>query len=82
VPLSPNGSWKVSDWARRNGIARRTAWQWWKAGKLVVVVDPEEVKDDRVQDRIGVRTGMGARLYGRRSARQRAQRAVQAGSKA
>ena len=27
---------KLSDWARRNGIAYQTAWKWWKAGKLPV----------------------------------------------
>ena len=41
-------------------------------GRGVVVVDPEEVKDDLVQDMIDVLTSMCARLYGRRSARNRA----------
>jgi putative resolvase len=27
---------KLSDWARRNGITYKTAWLWWKHGKLPV----------------------------------------------
>ncbi len=27
---------KLSDWARQNGITYKTAWKWWKAGKLPV----------------------------------------------
>jgi putative resolvase len=186
---------KLSDWARRNGIAYQTAWKWWKAGKLpvparrmptgtilveaparenggvvlyarvsstdqkadldrqvarlaafaaekrlrvakvvaevgsglnghrkgllavlrspdygaivvehrdrlahfgseyseaalaatvrsVVVVDPEEVKDDLVQDMIDAPTSMCARPYGRRSARNRAEKALKAASEA
>ena len=49
-------------------------------GRTVVVVDPEEVKDDLVQDMIDVLTSMCARLYGRRSARHRAEKALQAAS--
>ena len=49
-------------------------------GRGVVVVDPQEVKDDLVQDMIGVLTSMCARLYGRRSARNRAEKALKAAS--
>jgi putative resolvase len=41
-----------------------------------VVVEPDEVKDDLVQDMLDVLTGFCARLYGRRSARRRAERAL------
>ncbi len=51
-------------------------------GRSVVVVDPEEVKDDLVQDMIAVLTSMCARLYDRRSARNRAEKALQAASEA
>ena len=53
-------------------------------GRKAVVVDPEEVeeaeevKDDLIQDVIDVLGGMCARLYGRRSARQRAEKALKA----
>ena len=48
------------------------------ATRRVVVVDPEEVKDDLVQDVIDVLTSMCAGLYGRRSARARAEKALRA----
>jgi putative resolvase len=51
-------------------------------GRNVVGVDPEEVKDDLVQDMIDVFTSMCAHLYGRRSARQRAEKALKAASEA
>jgi putative resolvase len=51
-------------------------------GRRVVIVDPEEVKDDLVQDMIDVLTSMCARLYGRRSARHRAEKAMKAASEA
>ncbi len=51
-------------------------------GRRVVVVDPEEGKDDLVQDMIDVLTSMCARLYGRRSARHRAEKAMKAASEA
>lgn len=51
-------------------------------GRRLVVVDPEEVKDDLVQDMIDVLTSMCARLYGRRSARHRAEKALKAASEA
>jgi putative resolvase len=47
-------------------------------GAEYVVVDAEEVKDDLVQDMIEVLTSFCARLYGRRSAKNRAKKAVEA----
>lgn len=50
-------------------------------GRRLMVVEPDEVKDDLVQDdMIDVLTSMCARLYGRRSARHRAEKALQAAS--
>ncbi len=46
------------------------------------MVDPGETKDDLVPDMIYVLTRMGARLYGRRSARNRAEKAWKAASEA
>ena len=43
-----------------------------------MVMESSEVKDDLVPDRIEVLTSFGARLYGRRSARNKAKKAVQA----
>jgi putative resolvase len=45
-------------------------------GRRLVVMEPDEVQDDLVQDRIDVLTSFCARLYGRRSARRRAERAL------
>jgi putative resolvase len=42
----------------------------------LLVVDESELKDDLVQDMIAVLTSMCARLYGRRSAKNRAARAM------
>jgi putative resolvase len=47
-------------------------------GRKLMVMDSSEVKDDLVQDRIEVLTSFCARLYGRRSARNKAKKAVQA----
>ena len=47
-------------------------------GRKVIVVDPGEVKDDLVQDMIEVLTSFCARLYGRRSARNKAKKALEA----
>ena len=49
-------------------------------GRRLVVVDPGETRDDLVQDMIDVLTSMCARLYGRRSARNRAEKALKAAS--
>ncbi len=45
-------------------------------GRRLAVVDPGETKDDLVPDMIDALTGMCARLYGRRSARDRAEKAL------
>lgn len=47
-------------------------------GRRLVVVDPGEIKGDLVQDMIEVLTSFCARLYGRRSAKNKAKRAVEA----
>ena len=51
-------------------------------GRRLVVVDPGETRDDLVQDMIEVLTSMCLRLYGRHSARHRAEKALQAASEA
>ena len=48
------------------------------SGRKVVVVDKTEMKDDLVQDMIDVLTSFCTRLYGRRSARNKALKAVEA----
>jgi putative resolvase len=48
------------------------------AGRKLVVIDPGEVKDDLVQDMIDLMTCFSAKLYGRRSARNRTRRALEA----
>ena len=47
-------------------------------GRKLIVVDPSEVKDDLVQDMIEVLTSFCARLYDRRSARNKAEKALEA----
>ncbi len=47
-------------------------------GRQLVIVDQSELKDDLVQDMIEVLTLFCARLYGRRSASNRAKKAIQA----
>ena len=42
------------------------------SGRRLIVVDPSERNDDLVQDMIAILTSFCARLYGRRSARNRA----------
>ncbi|HET6275609.1 MAG TPA: IS607 family transposase [Candidatus Cybelea sp.] len=42
------------------------------SGRRLIVVDPAEMNDDLVQDMIAILTSFCARLYGRRSARNRA----------
>jgi putative resolvase len=45
-------------------------------GRRLVVLDTGEVDDDLVRDVVDVLTGFCARLYGRRSARNRALKAL------
>lgn len=47
-------------------------------GRRILVVDDREVEEDLVRDVLEVLTSLAARLYGRRSARRRAQRALEA----
>ena len=47
-------------------------------GQQLLVVDPVEMSDDLVQDMIEVLTPFCARLYGRRAAKNRAKRALEA----
>ncbi|MCA1680137.1 MAG: IS607 family transposase [Thermoleophilaceae bacterium] len=51
-------------------------------GRRLVVVEEREVDDDLVRDITEVLTSMCARLYGRRSARRRAERALRAAGEA
>jgi predicted site-specific integrase-resolvase len=48
------------------------------SGRRLVVIDPSEMKDDLVRDMIDVLTSFCARLYGRRAAKNRANKAVKA----
>ena len=48
------------------------------SGRRLIVVDEAEVTDDLVRDMVDVMTSLCARLYGRRSAKNRAARAVAA----
>lgn len=47
-------------------------------GRRIIIVDPGVVEDDLVRDMIDLMTCLSARLYGRRSARNRAKRAIEA----
>jgi len=47
-------------------------------GRRMVGIEPGEVKDDLVQDMIEILTSFCARLYGRRSARNKAKKALEA----
>jgi predicted site-specific integrase-resolvase len=46
------------------------------SGRRIIVVDESEMRDDLVQDMIDVLTSFCTRLYGRRSAKSRAKRAL------
>ncbi len=48
------------------------------SGRRLIVMEPDEGKDALGQDRIDVLTSFCARLYGRRSARRRAEQAIKA----
>lgn len=45
-------------------------------GRRLIVVDTSELKEDLVQDVVAAMTSLCARLYGRRAAKNRAQKAV------
>lgn len=46
-------------------------------GRRLIVVDEKEMTDDLVQDMIDVLTSFCARLYGRRSAKSKAKKAIE-----
>lgn len=46
------------------------------SGRKLIVVNESEMKDDLVQDMVDLLTSMCARLYGRRSAKNKARRAI------
>ena len=48
------------------------------SGRRIVIVDRSEMKDDLVQDMIDVLTSFCARLYGRRSAKNKVKKAIEA----
>jgi len=45
-------------------------------GRKILIINEDEYKDDIVQDFVSLATSMCARIYGKRSAKQRAKRAV------
>jgi predicted site-specific integrase-resolvase len=47
-------------------------------GRRILVVDPAEVKDDLIRDMTEVLTSFCARLYGKRAAKHKAERAIRA----
>jgi len=82
---------KLADWARLEGIHPKTAYRWFRTGQMpvpaekvaagsILVHDPKYNKqaadDDLVRDMVDVLTSMCARLYGRRGARNRAEKAL------
>jgi putative resolvase len=46
-------------------------------GRKLIIIDSSELKDDLVQDMMEVLTSFCARLYGRRSAKNKAKRALE-----
>ncbi len=50
----------------------------WATGRKILILNEEECKDDLVQDMLDILTSFCGRLYGRRSARLRAKRAMKA----
>ncbi len=53
-----------------------TSMSWMNRGRRLVVIDEGEVADDLVRDMTEVLTSFCARLYGSRSARNRAEKAL------
>jgi len=47
-------------------------------GRKILVVDPSEVKDDLIRDMTEVLTSFCARLYGKRAAKRKAEKAIKA----
>jgi putative resolvase len=50
--------------------------------RQIVVINPDEVEDDLVRDMVEILTSFCARLYGRRSSKARAERALRAAGEA
>nr|WP_289626244.1 IS607 family transposase [Brockia lithotrophica] len=50
----------------------------WAQGRRILVVEEREVDDDLVRDMTEVLTSLAARLYGKRSAKRRAKKALEA----
>jgi predicted site-specific integrase-resolvase len=46
-------------------------------GRKLIVMENQEIKDDLVQDMIEILTSFCARLYGKRSAKNKAKRAME-----
>ncbi|MFD8979282.1 recombinase family protein [Streptomyces sp. NPDC059564] len=73
----------VSSHGQKSDLVRRTArFSAWAAtfaaGRLMVVLDNGEARDDLVRDALELPTWFCARLYGRRSAKRRARKAMDA----
>src|SRR5260221_12897671 len=55
---------KLKEYARQQGVSYRTAWRWWKAGKLpghqmdtgTILIEPEAPPGARVQPRVAIYT--------------------------
>src|SRR5260221_11245806 len=55
---------KLKEYARQQGVSYRTAWRWWKAGKLpghqmdtgTILIAPEAPPGARVQHRVAIYT--------------------------
>ncbi|CAB4242535.1 protein of unknown function [Methylacidimicrobium sp. AP8] len=73
---------KLSVWAKRQGVCYKTAWRMWKEGRLPVPVEQLPTGNERTDDIVGdlheVIVSMCARLYGKRSAQDRAEKALKA----
>ena len=67
----------MSTWARQQGLSYKTAWRLWKAGKLPVPTEPL-ITDDMVGDLHEVIVSLCARLYGKRAAKNRGKKAMEA----
>lgn len=51
IPLWYNGFMKLSEWAKTNGISYKTAWRWFKDGKLPVPAEQTPTGTILVQER-------------------------------
>ena len=61
---------KLSKYAKELGVDYRTAWNWFKSGKIEVINESKEKDEDLVKDLISIIHCFSARIYGlRRSQR-------------